>query len=54
MESAKGNMVSLHTFQTYETNNVIMKPTMKPICCYEINNTQHLNKATIFMSYLLM
>ena len=24
-----------------------MKPTMKPICCYEINNMQHLNKATI-------
>ena len=31
MESTKGNMVSLQTFQTYETNNVIMKPTMKPI-----------------------
>ena len=54
MESVKGNMVPLQTFQTYETNNVIMKQAMKPIqCCYEINNTQHLNKATIFMSSLL-
>ena len=31
MESTEGNMVSLQTFQTYESNNVIMKPTMKPI-----------------------
>ena len=30
MESTKGDMVSLQTFQTYEANNVIMKPTMKP------------------------
>ena len=31
MESMKGNMISLQTFQTHETNNIIMKPTMKPI-----------------------
>ena len=34
MESKKGNMVSLQTFQIYETNN-------------EVNDTQHLNKTTI-------
>ena len=28
MESTKGNMVSLQTFQTFETNSVIMKPIM--------------------------
>ena len=52
MESVKGNMVSLQTFQTYETNNVITKPAMKPML-YETNNTQHLNKTTIFTSSLL-
>ena len=31
MESMKGNMVSLQTFQTYETNNVTMKPTVRPV-----------------------
>ena len=30
MDSMKGNMVSLQTYQTYETS-IIMKPTMKPI-----------------------
>ena len=55
MESIKGNMVSLQTFQTYETNNVIMKSTMKPIMLLLwTNNTQHLNRATIFTSSLLM
>ena len=31
MEATKGNMISLKTFQTYETNNDIIKPMMKPI-----------------------
>ena len=30
MELTKGNIISLQTFQTFETNNVIMKPIMKP------------------------